>query len=479
MARDVLTFRRRIEEVHDSGPLAVPAGPFPFLLESSLAWPGAGRFDFAGADPFLTVAAWPDRIEIAEAGRVAIFHGADPLSALEEALGRFRIEGDAAPFPFAGGAVGFLSYDLAPVIEEVPLPPVDDLRWPLLHFAFYDRIDARDRETGRRVRIVLECPGGPPPRAAADDPTWPLPAGAPPADSRSNFSRDDYLAAVVTIREHIRRGDIYQANLSQRFSVPRFDDAELVYARLRAAAPAPFGAFLGYGDRAILSASPERFLQVGPACPGEVERRSRVETRPIKGTRPRGADASRDDALRRELEASGKDRAELAMIVDLERNDLGRVCEFGSVVVREARRIESYPSVHHGAAVVDGRLRAGVGIAELLRATFPGGSITGAPKIRALQILAGLEPTRRGPYTGAIGWIGFDGALDLAMAIRVALLTPGRADVPAGGGIVWDSRPEDEYEETLVKAKALLDVLKAPGIPKSEMRSLKQTESVR
>jgi para-aminobenzoate synthetase component 1 len=275
---------------------------------------------------------------------------------------------------------------------------------------------------------------------------------APLSPIRSNFTKDKYLTAIRRAKAYIAAGDIYQVNLSQRFSgplpVPPFD----LYTRLRARNPAPFAAFLDFGEMQILSSSPERFLQV--------EARTRqVRTRPIKGTRPRGNTPEQDADLGRELLLSEKDRAELVMIVDLERNDLGRVCETGSVHVPELMVLERDPTVHHLVSTVAGRLPPERNRMDLLRAMFPGGSITGAPKIRAMEIIAELEPTRRGVYTGSIGWLGFTGDMDLNIAIRTFVVRDGMAHFQVGGGIVADSDPEEEYEETLHKGRALMEAL--------------------
>jgi anthranilate/para-aminobenzoate synthase component I len=273
----------------------------------------------------------------------------------------------------------------------------------------------------------------------------------PPAtEIRSTFTRREYLAAVARAIEYIGAGDVFQVNLSQRFSVPQREHPAALYARLRRQSPAWYGACLCYDDFAILSNSPELFLRVEPP---DTEGKRRVVTRPIKGTRPRqpGMDA--------ELRDSVKDQAELNMIVDLERNDLGRVCEIGSVRVTEPRSIEAHPTVLHGVATVEGVLRDGVTLVELLRATFPGGSVTGAPKIRAMEIIEELEPVRRGPYCGAIGYIAGDGAVEFNIAIRTMTMKDGLVHVPVGGGVVADSDPAAEYEETLVKARAMFAAL--------------------
>jgi aminodeoxychorismate synthase component I len=252
------------------------------------------------------------------------------------------------------------------------------------------------------------------------------------------------------VLEYIAAGDIYQVNLSQRFSAPYGGEAMALYERLRRQSPAPFAAYLDLGEAVVLSASPERFLRVAGR---------ELETRPIKGTRPRGGTPEEDRRLAAELLASPKDRAELVMIVDLERNDLGRVSEYGSVHVPELVRLEAHPTVFHLVATVRGRLRPELSAVDALRACFPGGSITGAPKIRAMQIIEELEPTHRGFYTGAIGYLGWDGCADLNIAIRTIVLIDRHAHFQVGGGIVADSDPCAEYEETLHKGRALMRAL--------------------
>jgi para-aminobenzoate synthetase component 1 len=253
--------------------------------------------------------------------------------------------------------------------------------------------------------------------------------------------------------DYIYAGDIYQANLSQRFQtiLPEGDSPFALYQRLRRLNPAPFAAYLNFGDIVIASASPERFLQL---------RGGWVETRPIKGTRPRGATPVEDKAHARELLASEKDRAENVMIVDLLRNDLSRVCRDHTVTVPELCVLESYATVHHLVSTVVGQLNPGATAIDLLRATFPGGSITGAPKIRAMEIIAALEPTQRGPYCGSIGYVGFDGNIDSSITIRTYAIKNNVVTFQAGGGIVADSDPAAEYEETLTKAGALMEAVR-------------------
>jgi para-aminobenzoate synthetase component 1 len=266
----------------------------------------------------------------------------------------------------------------------------------------------------------------------------------------ANFDFAGYSAAIARIKAYIASGDVYQVNLTQRFAAPLPCPPYALYQRLRERSPAPFAAYLSFGPVQVVSSSPERFLTV---------RGRQVETRPIKGTRPRSADPAADARLAAELLASEKDRAELLMIVDLERNDLGRVCTYGSVQVEKLWQLESHPTVHHLVATVSGTLRPEVDVIDCVAACFPGGSITGAPKIRAMQIIDELEPHRRHVYTGAIGYLGFDGNADLNIAIRTLTCVGGQAYYHVGGGIVWDSNPSAEYQETLDKGRAMHEAL--------------------
>jgi para-aminobenzoate synthetase component 1 len=276
-----------------------------------------------------------------------------------------------------------------------------------------------------------------------------------PSDVGSNFTRREYEAAVARIRAYIAAGDVYQVNLAQRFQTS-FTDAPLeLYRRLRARSPAPFGTYLALGDMTVASISPERFLRFDAVTRA-------AEARPIKGTRPRGATPGEDAALAKALSASEKDRAENVMIVDLLRNDLGKVCRPGSVLVPELFALESHPTVHHLVSTVTGVLANGADAFDLLRAAFPGGSITGAPKIRAMEIIAELERAPRGVYCGAIGYVSATGAMDLNIPIRTVVLQDGVASFHAGAGIVWDSDAAAEYDETLAKAQALIDALTSP-----------------
>jgi aminodeoxychorismate synthase component I len=327
--------------------------------------------------------------------------------------------------------VGWISYDLGRWFERIPSRARNDLELPLFVFTSHD---------APGTRVCVGSPNDPHPNIQPE-PT-------------STFSKHEYESAVRRVIDYIRAGDIFQVNLSQRFTVKQTSAPQSIYQRLERRSPAAYGACLIYDDHALISNSPELFLRVTPD--------RGVITRPIKGTRPRAPD------MDMQLRDSPKDQAELNMIVDLERNDLGRVCEVGSVRVVEPRVIEAHPTVYHGVSTIEGRLRQDVSFVDLLRATFPGGSITGAPKIRAMQIIEELEPVRRGPYCGAIGYLSHDGSIELAMAIRTMIVKDGLIHIPVGGGIVADSEPAAEYEETLVKARAMFA---AVGIePKASLR---------
>jgi para-aminobenzoate synthetase component 1 len=289
----------------------------------------------------------------------------------------------------------------------------------------------------------------------------------PPSSITSNFTRREYEAAVAKIRDYIAAGDVYQVNLAQRFEVAVTEGAFDLYARLRALNPAPFGAYLSLGDVAVASISPERFVRLDPS--------GVVEARPIKGTRPRGVTADDDGALAAALLASAKDRAENVMIVDLLRNDLGKVCRPGTVLVPELCALESHPTVHHLVSTITGQLRDDADAFDLLRAAFPGGSVTGAPKIRAMEIIAELERAPRGVYCGAIGYISASGAMDMNIPIRTVVLRGGAASFHAGAGIVWDSDPAAEYDETLAKARAMIDALTQPNRDRAVTRATSLT----
>ncbi len=443
--------------------------PSSFFLDSGMDPQKLGRYSFMGSDPFLVMRSRGKEISLLspEGQRVVL---GNPFDVLGELLQEYRLDGNPTTLPFIGGAVGYLSYDLGHFIEKLPSTAVDDLQLPECYLAFYDAVIVFDHLEGRAYVAATGFPekGGSrkaraearledlrrtladaPRRDDHDNASFDQPVGGP-VGLRSNFSHEGYVEAVETAREYIGAGDIFQVNLSQRFEADMPLPPYELYRRLRRINPAPFASYLNFDDVTVVSASPERFLRV---------RNDLVETRPVKGTRPRGKDPTSDQALAQELVRSIKDRAEHVMIVDLERNDLGRVCRYGTVRVSELMALEKYATVFHLTSTVEGRLQRGKGVVDLLKATFPGGSITGAPKVRAMEIIDELEPTRRSVYTGSIGYLGFDGGLDLNIVIRTILVREGRAYFQVGGAVVYDSDPEGEYVETLDKAKALIHAL--------------------
>jgi len=439
--------------------------PQPFFIDSSMVSPRLGRSSILGARPFATIMSKGRAITVVENGRVQRFRG-DPFRSLRAMLRRHSRRAAAdGPWPFAGGAVGFLAYDLNRFVERLPDTAVDDLGFPDMYFGFYDAVICIDHIGGASAVVAYDGHEGAAQSRAdslraclGQDTAEDMPASGPARrELRGNFTRDAYIAAVRRCKEYIAAGDIFQVNLSQRFETTIGSPPAALYRRLRAINPAPFACYLQFDDCAVLSSSPERFLKVSKPPGGAAWH---VETRPIKGTRPRRpGDETFNARMRHELLNSPKDNAELTMIVDLERNDLGRVCSYGSVKVTEKVALEEYPTVHHLVATVEGNLHHSKDIVDLLKATFPGGSITGAPKIRAMEIIDELEPTKRSVYTGAIGYISFDGAADFNIAIRTIQVKGRRAILQAGGGIVADSDPAAEYDETLAKARALFDAL--------------------
>jgi para-aminobenzoate synthetase component 1 len=438
--------------------------PFSFFLDSGMDPQKLGRYSFMGSDPFLVLRSRGKEITLLYGDREEIIIG-NPFDVLGELLEKYALDPCPSPTPLVGGAVGYLSYDLCHFIERLPSTAIDDLGLLECYLAFYDAIIAFDHlegktyiastgfpemEEAKRIRkatqrldelraMLAEVPR---PEVALKN--------TKKTKLCSNFTHEEYVKAVAIAREYICAGDIFQVNLSQRFEVDLPIAPYELYRRLRLINPAPFAGYLGFDDVTVASSSPERFLRLR----GDI-----VQTRPIKGTRPRGKSAAEDEALSWELLQSIKDRAENVMIVDLERNDLGRVCCYGTVRVRELWTLERYATVFHLTSTVEGRLRQGKNCIDLLKATFPGGSITGAPKVRAMEIIDELEPTKRGVYTGSIGYLSFNGEMDLNIVIRTFVIKDGKAYFQVGGGIVYDSDPEAEYVETLDKAKALIEAL--------------------
>jgi para-aminobenzoate synthetase component 1 len=476
-----------VEEVE---PLLEPADalgrlaglPYPLLLDSALGHPGLGRYSFVTADPFAHIRSRGPRTLV---GGKPVRESTDPFRVLAEQLARFRADPLPGLPPFQGGAAGLFGYDLCHHLERLPRPRWDEFAVPDLAVGLYDWVLAYDHSRGqawlistgfpetdarrrrdraeRRLRQVLSwlqrgVRASRQPAERQGEPVsprlqYPVP-GLP--GLTSSFDRATYLETARRAIEYVHAGDCFQVNVAQRLLFPATQPPLELYLRLRQRNAATFAGYFDLGDFVIASASPERFLRVG----GGRERPDEVETRPIKGTRPRGATPAEDEKRARELLASAKDRAENVMIVDLLRNDLGRVCRYGSIHVAALCRLESYRFVHHLVSEVRGRLRPGLGPVDLLRAAFPGGSVTGAPKVRAMEIIADLEPCARGAYCGSLGYVGFDGTMDTNILIRTFTVGRGWVQFPVGGGIVADSDPEREYEETWHKAEGMLRALR-------------------
>ncbi|HYT84351.1 MAG TPA: aminodeoxychorismate synthase component I [Gemmatimonadales bacterium] len=466
--------------------------PYVLLLDSVASPERLGRHSFLAADPVVVVRSKNGRTERADrriGGRWSPI-AADPLDAVRELLAPHATVPVPGLPPFQGGAAGYIGYDWGARLERIPQPRYDDLAVPDVLLGLYDWVVAWDHHVGRAwiistgvpdrdgarraaarmawARERLRRPGGATPartvapsdRAARQRaPSYPLTdtAAAVEIGLRSNFTRDGYLQAVARVIEYIHAGDLFQANLSQRLEVKLAEPPLTLYRRLRLFNPAPFAAYFDCGDLIVASSSPERFLQVH-------EGRG-VEARPIKGTRPRGVSPEHDAALGLALTESEKDRAENVMIVDLLRNDLSRVCVPGTVRAPELFTLEHYATVHHLVSTVVGELAPEHDVVDLLRAAFPGGSITGAPKIRAMQIIAELEPTQRAVYCGSLGYLSRTGALDTSIAIRTYLILGDDVYFQVGGGIVADSDPEQEYWETLHKGQGLVAALASAPPP--------------
>ena len=449
---------------------------FPFFIDSGMDPQKLGRYSFMGSDPFLVLSSRGSQITVARGAEQSSLQG-NPFDVLNHFLEVYRLEADSPPVPFIGGAVGYFSYDLCHFIERLPTTAIDDLHLPECYFGFYDLILAFDNQQGKAYIISTGFPEmreqdrmkraaqrlnemkdklAEMPRRDTEAPLTPVSSPAAPRSLKEGFTHQEYMAAVEKARQYIIAGDIFEVNLSQRFEAELSITPYELYKRLRQINPAPFACYLGFDEVSVISASPERFLRI---------QGDRVETRPIKGTRPRGKTPEKDKALAKELTSSVKDRAENMMIVDLERNDLGRVCRYGTVKVTELAILEVFPTVFHLTSTVVGRLREGKNGIDLLKATFPGGSITGAPKVRAMEIIDELEPTKRSIYTGSIGYLSFNGDIDLNIVVRTFIIKEGKAYYQVGGAVVYDSDPEAEYQETLDKARALVHAINMVEAP--------------
>ncbi|WP_447986040.1 anthranilate synthase component I family protein [Nitrospira sp. Nam74] len=456
--------------------LQVPGYP-SFLLESGKGNDTIARYSFMGCTPYLVLSGNKQTYELRTRDGITV-HAGSPWKALRDRLKASYIPKPEGLPPFFGGAIVFLSYDLVRQFEPLPELALDDLNFPDLECLFVDQVAALDHHTG-----MLHLMFAPPLHRFEEEPReklyregrdrlaeWEARLSVPclnepprsfgRLDIRPGQSEHSYMARVRQCQEFIRAGDIYQANLSHRFSIQRNDaphssdrlTAHDVYRRLKGVNPSPFSALLQLDRFSLVGSSPERLIRLAGRY---------ADTRPIAGTRPRGTNIMDDRRLAEELLSNTKERAEHLMLVDLERNDLGRVCRYGTVETNELMTIERYSHVSHIVSNVSGELRDGVDSLDLIEAVFPGGTITGVPKIRCMQIIEELEPVRRGPYTGSLGYISWNGDLDLNIIIRTLVMTDACSYLQVGAGIVADSDPRREYEETLLKAQAVIKALGA------------------
>jgi len=463
-------------------------GANPWLLDSALRSDRLGRHSFAGADPWAVLRLWGDRLELDcvravhpgwSTGRTEL--RADPFEVARACLPRVRPDCVPGDLPFVGGAIAVLGYELAEHLESLGLRGLDDQGLPDVTLLFVDRLLVWDHMQDRAWAVGLGFGANESAaRAAAGRAAAGIEArllGSPAAEiervcvgpSGVTASFDEqpdeqtYRKVIDQVKNEIAAGNVYQACLTRRAVADYPGDPWSLYCALRRVNPAPFACYLELPDSTVVGSSPERFLRL------DLDRN--VESRPIKGTRPRGGNATEDALLRSELAASVKDRAENLMIVDLVRNDLGRVCELGSIEVPELMAIEAYESVFQMVSTVTGRLRPECDVFDLLRATFPPGSMTGAPKIAAMRLLGNLEPVRRGIYSGAIGYLDVRGGADLSVVIRTLIVQDGRAYLHSGGGIVADSDPALEWAETLDKIRPLSTALAQSVKPPVPSRS--------
>jgi anthranilate synthase component 1 len=454
---------RELNADHDTPVSAfrkIDDGPYAFLLESVEGGEKWGRFSILGSRPSLVFIARGDRCELHENGHVTPLAG-HPTDELAQLLARHQAVALPGLPRFCGGAVGYMGYDAVRWFERIPTRTSDDLSLPDAVFLFGDVVSVFDNLT-HTLKVVTHARGGDDPDAAWDAAVARLereivrlrtplawsepPAGGTAPEPRSTATREQFLDAVERAREHIRAGDIFQVVLSHRMSAPVTQPAFEAYRALRVTNPSPYMYYLRLGDLALAGSSPEVLVR---------RTDSTVEVRPIAGTRPRGQAADEDLRLEEELRASEKERAEHVMLVDLGRNDVGRVAEFGTVETNEYMKVERYSQVMHLVSNVRGRGRARLQPLDIVRACFPAGTVSGAPKVRAMEIIEDLEPVRRGVYAGAVGHFDYHGNLDLCIAIRTLVYAGGMAYWGVGAGIVADSDPEGEWQETLNKGRAL------------------------
>lgn len=448
----------------------IDTGGSAYLFESVVGGEKIGRYSFLATDPFLTLSARGEEVTVEFPDRKEKYTAQDPLDELRRKLASFKAAHLPELPPFAGGAIGYAGYDVVRYVERLPNAPPDDRQLPDLSFAFYDRMivfdnvdktlyvvamarldQFRDAETAyadaqRRIDEWVEKLNAPVHSALTDIAT----SGDPSLDFTSNFSQDKYEAAVRKCVEYIRAGDIFQVVLSQRLAVPVKSDPFEIYRTLRVVNPSPFMFYVRTPETTLVGSSPEIMCRVVNGV---------VTVRPLAGTRKRGATEEEDRQLAEELLADPKERAEHVMLVDLGRNDVGRVAKFGSVKLSDVMVIERYSHVMHITSNVTGELREGLDAFDALKASLPAGTVSGAPKVRAMEIIDELEPHRRGPYAGAVGYIDYCGNMDTCIALRTIVFQKGTAYLQAGAGIVADSDPASEYQETLNKARGLLKAI--------------------
>lgn len=446
------------------------AGQWSFLFESVVGGEKVGRYSFLGAWPFLRFEAYGNHVSVTQGARQEKFTAANPLAELNKWLAKYRAPHLSGLPRFAGGAVGYAGYDVARYSERLPNPPRDDRNLPDLSFGFYDQMLVFDHVTKvalvivlahvdradlrgcydraiHRVDEIVTLLGTPTDKLEIAD----IPAKSPPpAEYPANFSRDSFINAVEKCKEYIRAGDFFQIVISQRFELEITTAPFDIYRTLRVVNPSPFMVYLTTPEVALVASSPEIMVRV---------ENGKITTRPLAGTRPRGESDAEDRRLADELLTDPKERAEHVMLVDLGRNDVGRVSDFATVELDDLMTVERYSHVMHITSNVTGQLRPGLSPLDALIACLPAGTVSGAPKVRAMQVIDEIEPHRRGPYAGAIGYIDFTGNMDTCIALRTLVLVGNKAYVQAGAGIVYDSDPASEYQETLNKAKVLIKAI--------------------
>ncbi len=449
----------------------IDSGGSACLFESVIGGEKVGRYSFLTSEPFLEISASGNEVVVSAAGKTTRLQREDPLEEVRARLQGVKAAHPPGLPPFIGGAIGYAGYDVVRYVERLPNAPPDDRGLPDMSFAFYDRMVVFDnvsktmyvvvmahiepgadvgevyQRTVARVDALVDQLAAP---GDALPPTDIATTGDPVLPFRSNFARQDFQDAVRRCVEYIRAGDIFQVVISQRLELETHCDPFEIYRTLRVVNPSPFMFFLRTPHTTLVGSSPEVMCRVMDGV---------MTVRPLAGTRRRGATDAEDRALAEELLADPKERAEHVMLVDLGRNDVGRVAQFGSVKLTDVMTIERYSHVMHISSNVEGRLRPGLDAFDALRASLPAGTVSGAPKVRAMEIIDEMEPTRRGPYAGAVGYIDYGGNMDTCIALRTIVIQGDKAYVQAGAGIVADSDPESEYQETLNKARGLLKAI--------------------